>query len=66
MFADQFARRLQHKVMARKAKIEVEVANGAAKDFAEYKLFVGRVRGLGEVEDLIREVAKEMEIEADE
>ncbi len=66
MFADQALNRLRLKVRERLATITAEVAKGNAKDFPEYKLMVGRLRGLGEVDDLIREVLKELEIEADE
>jgi len=46
----------------RKLKIE-HLADGAAKDFAQYQNTVGTVRGLLIAQSLIQDLAKNMEIE---
>ena len=66
MFTDRVLRRLREKVLRREETILGEMARGSAKDFSEYKLYVGRLRGLAELNELINEVAKEMEVEANE
>lgn len=66
MYADQVLNRLRMKVRERKATVAEELSRGNAKDFPEYKYMVGRLRGLAEVDDLVLEMLKELEMEADE
>ena len=46
----------------RKLKIEA-LADGAAKDFAQYQHTVGMVRGLLTAQSLIQDLAKNMEMD---
>ncbi len=66
MFTDRFIPRLRRKIAQREEQVRLEMAKGTAKDFAEYKLYVGRLRGLAELQDLISETARELEVEADD
>lgn len=66
MSTSSFISRIRHRVDIREAEILRELGRGSAKDHAEYKLFVGRLRGLAELREMITETTHEMEIDADE
>ena len=66
MTLDQVLQRLRHKAAARREEIAGALAKGHCADYAAYKGIVGEYRGLSSVDELIKDVLKEMNQEEDE
>jgi len=47
-------------IRATRARIESDLGKGSARTFEEYKIQVGRVRGLNEAEELLKEIYKKL------
>ncbi len=66
MTLDQVLQRLRHKAAARREEIASALAKGHCGDYAAYKGQVGEYRGLSSIDEMIKEVLRELNQEDDE
>lgn len=66
MILPEFERQLKKKVAAKIEELKDNLAHGGASSFEAYHRKVGKIEGLSEIQELVRETLKQMEVDADE
>ena len=57
---DELIDRTLREIRATKAKIESDLGKGLSQNMEDYRLLVGRIRGLSEAEEILKEAYKKV------